>query len=166
MINTRASILVIISCSALGIVVVSNYLTFDSFAVDTCDSSSNCTNTQTGTGNSQTNDCTDLSICRNEANGNDNTQNNDCSSVPGIGDVPGCSNVASGDGNTQTNHCDSIPANEFIPGCFNRAAGDSNTQNNVCNSLTAIEMLRITIVTRLDDLVVLMPQKAMIIFRA
>ena len=96
MFNPGVLMLVIGACSALGIVVVTNYLTFDqtAFAVDTCDSSFNCTNTQTGIDNTQTNDCTDFSSCGNIALSDTNTQSNRCDSAIGASLFgAGCSNA-------------------------------------------------------------------------
>ena len=127
MINPRASILVIISCSALGIMVVTNYLTFEqsAFAVDNCDSSSNCTNTQTGIDNTQTNDCTNFSTCRMMQPGMTIRRPTVVIQFTGTEFSPGCENVAEGNGNSQTNTCDSDPGN----GCTNEAFGNDNTQN-------------------------------------
>src|SRR6185312_13270639 len=130
MINSRSSILVIISFSTLGIAIASNYLTFDqtAFAADNCDSSSNCTNAQTGIDNTQTNDCTNFSLCQNGALGDGNTQANRCDSAVETLIGGGCTNFAEvGDGNTQTNDCTSTSS------CVNvGTVSDGNTQTNDC----------------------------------
>ena len=51
------------------------------YAIDNCDPTSTCTNTQAGTGNSQENNCIKSSTCSNAATGNENKQNNSCESV-------------------------------------------------------------------------------------
>jgi len=130
MINSRPSILVIISFSALDIKVVTNYLIFDqtAFAVDACDSSSNCTNTQTGIDNTQTNNCTDSSTCSNNAQGDSNTQINACAKAPSTEFVGGCENIAVGNDNNIMNNCTEST-------CDNLAIGEGNTQIVNCESV-------------------------------
>jgi hypothetical protein len=59
---------------------IGNSNKFEAYAVDKCDATSTCTNIQTGTGNTQNNNCTNLSTCQNEANRDANTQTNRCDS--------------------------------------------------------------------------------------
>ena len=149
MINPRASILLIISCSALGIMVVTNYLTFEqtAFAVDKCDSSSNCTNTPgTGMGgNNQNNECTNSSTCENILRGNDNTQSNQCDSVEIC-----FNNIVAGDDNTQKVDCTNGQCGSDVIGdknsiqidctdttCASLLAGNTNIQNTNCIIVSA-----------------------------
>ena len=76
---------------------------------------STCTNIQTGTGNSQSNNCTDLSTCQNEAHGDGNAQTNRCDSSAGSEFLFGCSNSIFGNRNTQVTDW---RANVWCTGCF------------------------------------------------
>lgn len=158
MINRGVSLLVIVACSTLGIVALTNYLASEqsAYAVDNCDSSSNCTNTQKGIDNAQTNNCRDSSTCSNIALGDRNTQTNRCKSAAGTEFVGGwdtiaggndntltinctdstCFNFAIGDGNTQILNCKSAPVDEFGTGagCGQFAFGDDNYQKILCTN--------------------------------
>ena len=93
-----------------------NSNSFEAYAVTTCDTTSTCTNIQTGTGNSQSNNCTDLSTCQNEAHGVGNAQTNRCdSSASPIRML----NSIFGNRNTQVTDC----ANVGGTGCFNAVGG-------------------------------------------
>lgn len=67
------------------------------YAVDNCDATSICFTFETGTRNSQNNECTNSFRCFNQVNGNDNTQTNECNSVGAL-----CQNAAVGNDNIQT----------------------------------------------------------------
>jgi hypothetical protein len=103
--------------------------TFDVYAMDNCDPTSNCSTLEIGTDNSQSNNCTNFSICVNAVFGDGNTQTNRCDSVGEFG----CFNGAGGNDNTQNIDCDSV--GEF--GCTNGAGGNDNTQTNRCDSVGA-----------------------------
>ena len=75
------------------------------YAVDNCDATSTCTNTQTGVDNTQTNDCTTFSTCENEAIGDGNIQSNRCDSAAGSEFFPGCDNFIEGNDNSQSKNC-------------------------------------------------------------
>jgi hypothetical protein len=57
---------------------------FEAYAIDSCDTTSFCENTSTGTDNSQTNDCTNFSACRYEATGNSNNKATVVIRPPGV----------------------------------------------------------------------------------
>jgi hypothetical protein len=160
--NPGVLILVI---GVLGVLVATNYLTFEqsAFAVDNCDPSSTCTNVDNGVGNTQSNNCTDSSTCENDVTGNDNSQSSDCTHLtdcdnPAVGDNniqnikcqnvldDGCRNIAGSlppfplppniaNGNIQNIDC----SNGVDFGCRNLAGGDGNTQNLQCDSIAGNE---------------------------
>jgi hypothetical protein len=69
-------VLAIVASLFISTLALANSIIFEQsvYAVDNCDATSTCTNTQTGIDNSQFNECTNLSTCLNDATGNKYTE--------------------------------------------------------------------------------------------
>jgi hypothetical protein len=102
-----------------------NVVKFDQsvYATDNCDATSTCTDTQIGTGNSQTNNCTSFSDCTNEALGSTNIQTNGCDSAPV------CFNTATANDMRQSIQCRNASS------CANFGGSDGLIQSIECTDV-------------------------------
>ena len=108
-------VMLLLATTAIGL----SNTSLNVYAADSCDPTSTCTNT--GSGSTQVNNCRE-SVCSNS--GDESTQNNNCVGIGTVGFFNGCSN--DGRGSSQANECTSTGRGN----CFN--IGDGSKQTNNC----------------------------------